>query len=182
MTILIRKFTHKATMPFQPPRRPPWQISQQPLPYGLRLGKKSIILCLLLTHSLADANEVTKTCVDKADTQLEINQCSSLENQAADQTLNQVYQAVLKQHTGDKALTDNLKLAQRAWLKWRDAEMAAIYPHSEEPGYYGSSFGGCWNDQLAAITRERTRQLRKWLDGVEEGDICSGSFPIQSPQ
>lgn len=143
---------------------------------------KNRILGLMLCAPLAMASDTTQTCFANANTQLEINQCSGLENQAADQELNQVYQAVIKQHADDKAFTDNLKLAQRAWLKWRDAEMAAIYPHSEEPGYYGSSFSGCRNDQLAAITRERNRQLRKWLVGIEEGDICSGSFPIKSPQ
>ncbi|HRP95130.1 MAG TPA: hypothetical protein PL143_02675 [Rhodocyclaceae bacterium] len=29
------------------------------------------------------------------------------------------------------------------------------------------------------LTYERTRQLRRWLDGVEEGGACAGSVPIR---
>lgn len=156
--------------------------SLQQSPHDLRIPIKPIFLSLILASTLANADDAKPTCLDNTNTQQEINQCSGLENQTADQALNKVYQAILKQHANDKPFIDSLKQAQRAWLKWRDAEMLAIYPAREEPGYYGSSFNGCWNDQLASMTRERTRQLKKWLDGVEEGDMCSGSFPIKSIQ
>lgn len=137
-------------------------------------------LVLLLCSALVMASEDKQACPDNAETQQQISQCADLDNQAADRELNQVYQAVIKQHAGDKTFTDNLKLAQRAWLKWRDAEMAATYPHAEEAGYYGSALNACWATQLASLTRERSRQLRKWLDGVEEGELCSGSLPIKA--
>lgn len=143
---------------------------------------KPILLALIFASPLVAADDTRQTCLANADTQQEINRCSGLESESADQELNRVYQAILKRHAHDQPLIDSLKQAQRAWLKWRDAEMLAIFPERPEPGYYGSSFSGCWNDQMAAMTRERTQQLRKWLDGVEEGDICSGSFPSQSNQ
>jgi uncharacterized protein YecT (DUF1311 family) len=148
---------------------------------SVRRRNKPLFFCILAVATLkAMASESSQTCLEHADTQLAINQCSSRNKQTADQELNDVYQAVLKQHADDKTFTDNLKQAQRAWLKWRDAEMAAIYPERKQPGYYGSSFAGCWSEQLATLTRERTRQLRKWLDGVEEGDVCAGSLPVKT--
>lgn len=148
----------------------------------LRFPIKPILLSLILASPPAVADDAQQTCLDNANTQQEINQCSDLENASADQELNRVYQTILKRHAGDKPFIDSLKQAQRAWLKWRDAEMLAIYPERQEPGYYGSSFAGCWSGQMASMTRERTRQLKKWLDGVEEGDICAGSLPFKSSQ
>ncbi|MBS4050058.1 MAG: DUF1311 domain-containing protein [Methylomonas sp.] len=146
--------------------------------HNLRTSPQPLFLALMLAASPATANAAQQTCLDNAGNQQEINQCSGMENQAADRELNNVYQAVLLQHGGDKAFIDHLKQAQRAWLKWRDAELLAIYPE-REPGYYGSGFNACWNRQAASLTRERTRQLQKWLDGVEEGDVCAGSYPIK---
>lgn len=58
--------------------------------------------------------------------------------------------------------------------------MEAIYPEKDDPSAYGSIFPACWSGQLAALTRERTQQLKKWLDGVEEGNVCLGSLPVKN--
>jgi hypothetical protein len=29
------------------------------------------------------------------------------------------------------------------------------------------------------LTKSRTNQLNKWLEGVEEGDTCAGSYPLK---
>lgn len=138
------------------------------------------LACIILISAPAIAADPVQACNDKAKTQLDLTDCSGLDKQLADLELNAVYQAVLKKHKKDKMFIEKLKVAQRAWLKWRDAEMEAIYPESDEPmQVYGSSFSSCWGSQLAAITGERTKQLRKWADGIEEGEVCTGSFPIK---
>ena len=156
----------------------PARHSKPQAPY-FAMPIKSIILIIICAATPVWAGDTIQSCFDKANTQLEINQCGGLDQQIVDQALNTVYQAVLTKHATNQLFVQKLKLAQRAWITWRDAEMAAIYPETHDPGFYGSSFAGCWNGQLARITRERTLQLRKWLDGVEEGDICSGSYPIK---
>lgn len=142
---------------------------------------KSSVLFTALLFSIVSANaaDSIENCLEKANTQLEINLCDSDELSLADKELNQIYQAVLKKHESNKKFIEKLKNSQRAWLKWRDAEMEAIFPEKDQPGYYGSSFAGCWVNQLALLTRERSRQLKIWLEGIEEGDICSGSYPIK---
>jgi len=119
-------------------------------------------------------------CLDNANTQTAINHCLQLAQENADQELNRVYQAILRKHADNPKFLQKLKLAQRAWIQWRDAEIAAIFPEPAEAGFYGSSFSGCQSTHLDILTRQRTQQLRQWLDGVEEGDLCSGSMPFKS--
>jgi uncharacterized protein YecT (DUF1311 family) len=138
----------------------------------------AVITILLLPAYSALSSDALQTCNNEAQTQLDINHCGSLDFQSADKELNAVYTAVLEQHKTNTKFLEKLKAAQRAWLKWRDAEMEAVYPEKDDPSYYGSSFPACWNTQLSNLTQERTRQLQKWLDGVEEGDVCSGSYPL----
>lgn len=138
----------------------------------------AVITILLLPAYPALSSDALQTCNDEAQTQLDINHCGSLDFQSADKELNAVYKAVLDQHKTNTKFLEKLKAAQRAWLKWRDAEMEAVYPEKDDPSYYGSSFPACWSTQLSSFTQERTRQLQKWLDGMEEGDVCSGSYPL----
>lgn len=141
-------------------------------------AKVALITTLLMLSCPAMSSDAIETCDDEAQTQRDINHCASLDFLSADNELNAVYKAVLEQHKTNTKFLDKLKAAQRAWLKWRDAEMEAIYPEKDDPSYYGSSFAACWSTQLTNFTQERTRQLQKWLEGVEEGDVCSGSYPL----
>ncbi|QLQ24331.1 MAG: DUF1311 domain-containing protein [Dechloromonas sp.] len=139
-----------------------------------------LLACLACLSVPAIAADAIQACYDKARTQPELTHCSGLASQQADKELNAVYQAVLKRHKADRVFSEKFKAAQRAWLKWRDAEMEAIYPDSDQPQLsYGSSFSFCRGNQIEAITRERTKQIRKWADGIEEGELCVGSFPIR---
>lgn len=127
------------------------------------------------------ADEV-QACFKTAMTQPEMNKCAGLEYVLADKELNAVYQEVAKRRQNVKGFVARLKEAQQAWLKWRDAEMEAIYPERNDPSAYGTVFAMCWELDLASLTRERTKQLRKWLVGVEEGGACSGSFPLKNSE
>ena len=138
-----------------------------------------LMLALISIFHPAIASGQAQTCLDNAETQPAINRCLQLEHESADQELNRVYQSILRKHADNPNFLQKLKLAQRAWIHWRDAELAAIFPESTEKGFYGSSLPGCQNTHLATLTRQRMQQLRQWLDGVEEGDICSGSFPFK---
>lgn len=136
----------------------------------------TVVLWSILSAGPVWAAEVPPTCMDAAVTQYDMNACARSDFQAADAALNRVYKAVLNRHRDDPVLVRQLRQAQRAWIAWRDAEMKAVYP-DREAGYYGSVFPLCWNGRLEQLTRERTRQLQVWLDGVVEGDVCSGSYP-----
>src|ERR1700757_5109792 len=107
-------------------------------------------------------------------TQTEMNETAYKNYQQADKELNITYQKILKEYKTDTAFIKNLKAAQRIWVQFRDAEVKALYP-DREPGYYGSIQPLCKYNYLTEFTAERTKRLKTWLDGVEEGDMCSGS-------
>ena len=134
--------------------------------------------CLLLPLA-ARAQQPEGSCFDKATTQLESNDCASRQYQEADAELNRVYKAILEKYKKDPLFIEKLRSAQRAWLAYRDAEIDAKYPHAGEGNYYGSIFPMCDSLYRAQLTEERTRKLREWLDGGEEGDACSGSVEVR---
>lgn len=131
-------------------------------------------VCLLLPLA-ARAQKPVESCFEKANTQLESNECAAKEYSAADAELNRVYKAILEKYKKDPLFIDKLRATQRAWLAYRDAEIDAKYPHAAEGSYYGSIFPMCDSLYKAQLTQERVEKLREWLDGAEEGDACSGS-------
>lgn len=145
-------------------------------PYDMRTILLASVATLLALQASADS---IKVCYDKAKTQSDTIVCAGSELDVADKDLNSVYQEILRNYKDDKKFLDNIKAAQQAWLKWRDAEIKAIYPEGYDPVVYGSSIRSCWNQQVAVLTRDRTKQLRKWIEEGEEGDVCSGSMPIK---
>lgn len=135
-----------------------------------------VVTCACLLLPLAARGQMPeKDCFDKAVTQLESNACADKQYQVADAELNRVYKAVLAKYEKDPLFIEKLRAAQRAWLAFRDAEIAAKYPHAAEGNYYGSIFPMCDALYRERLTRERTEKLREWLDGGEEGDACGGS-------
>ena len=116
-----------------------------------------------------------------AQSQMEMNQEAAATYKAADKELNVVYQKILnfKEYSDDAEFIANLKQSQRIWIQFRDAEMNMMFPHKDETNYYGSIFPMCWNIQLTKLTEERTKTLKIWLEGIEEGDACSGSIKVK---
>jgi uncharacterized protein YecT (DUF1311 family) len=113
-----------------------------------------------------------------AQTQLDLNARAGAEFAAADAELNGVYQQIRKRYRDEPQFLTKLRDAQRAWIAFRDAELEAIYPPPASGSMqqaYGSMLPMCLAEQKARLTRERTAQLRRWLEGGAEGDACAGS-------
>ncbi|MGY3040437.1 uncharacterized protein YecT (DUF1311 family) [Rhodanobacter sp. TND4EL1] len=114
--------------------------------------------------------------------QTELNACAGAEFGRADAELNRVWKAIQARYDDQPKFLAQLKKAQQAWLVFRDAEMAAKFPLA--PGeranvQYGSVFPMCESGFKARLTTQRVAQLKVWLDGVEEGDVCSGSVKLK---
>ena len=112
-------------------------------------------------------------------TQGEMNQDSYKEYQKSEKEINLVYQKILKEYKDDTAFINNLKIAQRLWIKFRDAEVKAMYPDREE-GYYGSIHSMCLSGYMKELTDDRIKKLKIWSTGIEEGDACSGSVKTKN--
>lgn len=136
-----------------------------------------LILCIMLLPAL-DGQE-RNPCWDTAKSQREMNECAGAELKAAEDALDRVYQRVRKQHADDKVFVGRLEAAQRAWAAFRDAELEAIFPKHGEPLEYGSVYPMCYAGWKTTLTTERTKQLRRWVDAVEEGNVCARSLLIR---
>ena len=110
--------------------------------------------------------------------QLELDACAANDEAAADKELNAVYRQILVEYKDEPLFLEKLKAAEELWIKLRDAEVEARFPiaDGENPLHaWGSSYPMSFAYYRAELTRERTKHLRIWLDGIEEGDLSAGS-------
>ena len=134
------------------------------------------ILCFAFTFTYAQKRKSTRTksknpCATQAD-QIEMNECACNRYKRADVELNRVYQQLLSANANDPVFIDKLKTAQRAWIAFRDAQLAAIYPDTEDPKVkYGSVFTMCYCGAQQDLTEERTKHLKRMLRSPES-DAC----------
>ena len=118
--------------------------------------KLTVLALLLLTTSLSALAQNPKKpepCAD-AQSQAEMNICWGNEYKAADARLNQVYRQFMAKLDEEEKV--QLKNAQTAWLKYRDANCEFV----------GDQYkGGTMRPMIAAIcladvTDNRTKELR----------------------
>lgn len=96
---------------------------------------------------------------------------------SADSGLNYEYEKILHAYGQDHAFIAKLKASQRAWLRFRDAEMAALFPEEQKVLRPGSGLSEAQMHWLAVLTEERTVQLRRWVYGVENEEYPSSIRP-----
>jgi uncharacterized protein YecT (DUF1311 family) len=110
-----------------------------------------------------------------AQTQGELDKQACGQFHKADVMLNETYSKILKKYADDEQFIAKLKTAQKTWLAFRDAELEALYPKDNKQAEYGTVYPMCHCSELQFLTEERTKQLKRWLDGTLEGDVCAGS-------
>ncbi|MGN7721393.1 lysozyme inhibitor LprI family protein [Chitinophaga sp. 22620] len=111
--------------------------------------------------------------VCSAQSQYDLNASADKDLQKAEKELNTVYQKILVQYKADTAFIRNLKAAQRIWLQLRNADVDAQFPPNP---LQGSVTPMCRSNAWTGITLDRTKYLKQWLEGTEEGDVCAGSI------
>lgn len=119
-------------------------------------------------------------CNSSAQTQAELNQGGCAKYSKSDAEMNSVYRQVLSKYKSESLFLEKLKAAQRAWIAFRDAHLESLYPAPNKQQTYGSVNPMCRCGVLADLTMERTKQLKQWLNGAEEGDVCSGSVRMKN--
>ena len=105
-------------------------------------------------------------------TQLEMNDDAYNDYSKADNELNDIYQEVIEKYKSDTIFIEKLRIAQRIWIQFRDAELDLKYPE-REPGYYGSVLPMCKGYYLAYLTKTRTEALKEFLKPYVDGDVCN---------
>jgi uncharacterized protein YecT (DUF1311 family) len=130
--------------------------------------------CVSIGHAQS-AKSPKKLCGDYG-TQTDMNECAAKEAHQADDALNSTYQELLRKLKDDKTATVRVVAAERAWIAFRDAELAADWPvpDGENPNLlFGSVHPFCYYNELARLTRERLKTLSDRMRHEEEGDVCS---------
>lgn len=110
-------------------------------------------------------------------TQSEMNNKSKMEFERANKDLNQVYLTLIQRYKNDTIFISSLKVAQLQWVRYRDAQVKMKYPSPRNA--YGSVLNMCVYYYLEDLTRKRIKELKPWIDGAEEGDVCSGSIKLR---
>jgi uncharacterized protein YecT (DUF1311 family) len=134
-----------------------------------------LVVCAVTSGYAQSAAKKHKPCGDY-DTQSEMNQCAAEEAKAADDALNTTYREFLAKLKGDETATTRAIAAEKAWIAFRDAELASDWPvaKGENPNIqYGSVHPFCYYNEFAALTWDRIRVLRGRMKREEEGDVCS---------
>jgi len=124
------------------------------------MTKLTIALVLLLLIASGSAFSQKKRAVDPCknpQTQFEMNQCAARDYRAADAILNQTYQRLVAMLDDEEKA--QLKEAQTAWIKYRDANCEFV----------GDQYkGGTMRPMIAAlcladVTKRRTTELRNQI-------------------
>ena len=109
-------------------------------------------------------------------TQMEMNQTAGEKYSVADKELNRVYNQILIDYKNDSNFIEKLKISQRFWIKFRDAELEMKFPEPDKRFNYGSMYPMCASGYLEQLTKERTKKLMEWLNPIPEGEGCAGSI------
>lgn len=136
-----------------------------------------LITCACLSAALL----IVRADVD-AETQSQMGQDACAVFQQADTELNVVYQRILADYASAPQFTQKLRDAQRAWRAFRDAHLESLYPEPDKQAAYGSAYQMCRCSVLAGLTKQRVEELKQWLNGVPEGEVCAGSIRRAAPQ
>lgn len=137
---------------------------------GLRTTPFVLVACLLGLAASGASNGAGFAC-NRAGDQAEMNQCALEDFEAADAALNDAYKKLLRKEAGDAQFLTKLRKAQRAWIAFRDAEMAAGFA-CKEPDIricWGSSYPLAYNALKKKLTDARRERLEEILKSRSSG-------------
>ena len=106
-------------------------------------------------------------------TQNEMNEDANNHYLKTEKQINKVYQEIIKKYSSDTLFITKLKVAQRLWIKFRDAELDMKFPNRS---YSGSLFTMCYMDYKTDLTEARINKLKQWLKSNTDEEACSGSI------
>ncbi|MCR4666733.1 MAG: DUF1311 domain-containing protein [Desulfovibrio sp.] len=93
-----------------------------------------------------------------------------------EQVLNDNYKRIRRLYASDPVFLEKLKLAQRAWLKFRDAELDALFPHAVKAG--DDNIERSRRIWMGRLAEERASQLARWIAGTNADDPARGSIMV----
>jgi uncharacterized protein YecT (DUF1311 family) len=135
--------------------------------------KRFVVLLLFVAVACSCHGQSSSTldvCMNVAGSQRELNQCASDEAKRADTELNTKYKNFLTQIAGDTLAVTKLKVAERAWLRYRDAYLDATYPAQNKQANYGTEYPMDVNLLRAKLTREHVAALTDLINEYQPAE------------
>lgn len=108
----------------------------------------------------------------------DMNRAACADQKNAEQKLNKVYAQILTKYHADKAFIKYMKQSQRAWLAYRQARVKSLYPHKNS-AEYGTVYPMCHCNGITEMTVARVGELEQWTEGIEIGDVCTGTRSVK---
>ncbi|MGA2846961.1 MAG: lysozyme inhibitor LprI family protein [Candidatus Acidiferrales bacterium] len=129
--------------------------------------RKCLALVLFVASSafpsLAQNSQTLRTCNEKAKTQMEMNACASNELARVEAQMDDVYNTLLSKTESQPEALAKIKAAQKAWLVYRDAYIAAMYPAKNKQAEYGSMYPMKVSLLRAKLTQKQVAALKELL-------------------
>mgnify|MGYP003149283223 FL=1 len=134
----------------------------------------SLTALLIAFHTYSDE---LPSCMENAQTQLEINQCAGINLLTARRTLESVLEKIRHAYkSASPEFLTKLDVSQKSWEESVKANMELKYPLEDKRLQYGSVYPMCASGFESRLVLARVEFLKEWLKGHEDGDICSGSI------
>ena len=136
--------------------------------------QRQIIALLVFASTCVPALAADFAACDPGGTQIEMTACAVDDLDLADKKLNEVYKALMKKEAKNKPFVEKLRAAQKAWVAFRDAELAAMFAcdNADPDVCWGSMTSQCYSSYQAKMTRERTKRLTQFLEQGQPADEC----------
>jgi len=95
----------------------------------------------------------------------------------SESTTSKLIAQLREKHAGDKTFLGALAAAQKAFRKFRVTMLKLQYPAKDARKAYGSSYEGCRCESMKRMTDAWLENLKRWREGVPQGEICAGTIP-----
>ena len=103
-----------------------------------------------------------------AQTQGEMNVQASNSYTKVDKELGVVYQQILKKYSKNTKFINSLRISQRLWIQFRDAEVKMMYPSDDPRMAYGSMYPLLYFGLLEELTITRLKELKVWINPKQQ--------------
>lgn len=109
-------------------------------------------------------------------TQREANQAACAKTERAQKKLDESIKELLRRAEKDAGLTSRIKKAQQAWVRFKEAQLGALYGSANPVGDYGSVWPLCACSAAEEMIEARRVQVQRMLTFVD-GDLCGWRRP-----
>jgi uncharacterized protein YecT (DUF1311 family) len=134
-------------------------------------------LGLAMSAALVSPAQADDACMDKAQTQAQLNACAAADLKQADARLNALYKQMQTRLKADPRTGKLLVDAQKKWLAFRDAECTLRTVRSADGSMQPMNVASC----VAGLTASRAKDfedLLKCSSAADEQERASCAIPV----